>query len=80
MADDDLDFVVGLGDYIHAEVYNTVAAGTTVRDDPIGVHNPHQPSVARQAETLGAYRAKYTLYGSDRALRRMRQTLPMIAV
>ena len=53
MADDDLDFVVGLGDYIHAEVYNTVAAGTAVRDDPIGVRNPHQPSVARQAGDTG---------------------------
>jgi alkaline phosphatase D len=80
MADDDLDFIVCLGDYVYSEVYNTVAAGTAVRDDLTGKHNPHRPTIVREAQTLGAYRAKYALYRSDAALRRVHERFPVIAV
>jgi alkaline phosphatase D len=80
MADEDLDFVVCLGDYVYSEVYNTVAGGTGVRDDHTGRHNPHRKTIARTAQTLSDYRAKYALYRSDSALRRMHERFPMIAV
>jgi alkaline phosphatase D len=79
MADEDLDFVVCLGDYIYDEDYDTVAAGTAVRDDRIGAYNPRQPTVVREAQTLADYRTKYALYRTDSALRRMHERFPMIA-
>ena len=36
LADEDLDFVVCLGDYIYAESYHSRKGGTGVRDDKIG--------------------------------------------
>ena len=36
MADEDVDFVVCLGDYIYDEAYHSIADGTGVRDDRIG--------------------------------------------
>src|SRR3954447_16316767 len=67
--EDDIDFVVCLGDYIAAEPEHTGASGTAVREDPIGL-----------AESLADYRAKYALYRSDPALRRMHARFPVVAV
>src|SRR3954469_8575489 len=67
--EDDIDFVVCLGDYIYAEAEHTRADGTAVRDDPIGL-----------AESLADYRAKYALYRSDPALRKMHARFPVVAV
>src|SRR3954447_4609901 len=67
--EDDIDFVVCLGDYIAAEAEHTRASGTAVREDPIGL-----------AESLADYRAKYALYRSDPALRRMHTRFPVVAV
>jgi alkaline phosphatase D len=55
-AEDDLDFMVCLGDYIYE--YGGAAAGG--RADPLGT-----------ARTLDQYRAKYRLYRSDPGLRAM---------
>lgn len=66
MAKDDLDFVVGLGDYIYAEEYHKVG-GTAVRHDTVGV-----------ATTLDDYRAKYALYRTDKNLQAVHARFPMV--
>jgi alkaline phosphatase D len=74
MADDDLDFVVCLGDYIYAETEERGA--TAVRTDRIGT--VPGPGLKRQAQTLADYRAKYRLYRSDAALRRIHARFPTV--
>src|SRR3954470_1258638 len=67
--EDDIDFVVCLGDYIYAEAEHSAATGTAVREDPIGL-----------ADSLADFRAKYALYRSDPALRTLHARFPMVAV
>ena len=75
MADEDLDFVVCLGDYIYAET--TRSAGATGR--PRRPDRQHGPDRARrEAITLDDYRAKYRLYRSDPALRRVHARFPTV--
>ena len=74
MADNDLDFVLCLGDYIYAETEESGASA--VRADPIG--RVPAPGVRRQAQTLDDYRAKYRLYRSDPALRRIHARFPTV--
>ncbi len=78
MADEDLDFVVCLGDYIYAETYHTLAGGTGVRDDTIG--SPGYGRIPLMATTLEHYREKYALYRRDRSLRKVHAKAPMIVV
>jgi alkaline phosphatase D len=73
MADDDLDFVICLGDYIYAETEETGA--TAVRRDRIGSTGP---TGQREAITLDDYRAKYRLYRTDPNLRRLHQRFPTV--
>jgi alkaline phosphatase D len=79
MADEDLDFVVCLGDYVYAETYHTLAGGTAVREDAIGSPGD-APRIALAATTLEDYRAKYSLYRQDPALRKVHSRAPMIVV
>lgn len=58
-AEDDLDLVVCLGDFIYE--YGGAAAGG--RDDPVGT-----------ADTLESYRAKYRLYRTDPGLQKLLAT------
>jgi alkaline phosphatase D len=70
--EDDLDFVVCLGDYIYEAPLNlTSSTGpyTAVRPDPVG-----------EARTVRGYRDKYKLYRSDPALRRVHQNFPLVAI
>ncbi len=76
--EDDLDFVVCLGDYIYDETYHTVAGGTGVRDDTIG--SPGYGKIPLIATTLDHYRDKYALYRSDASLRAVHAKAPMITV
>jgi alkaline phosphatase D len=70
MAGEDIDFVVNLGDYIYAENYYAPGDGLGgLRTDPAGL-----------AETLEGYRAKYAVYRSDPALRRMHARFPMVSI
>ncbi len=70
MATEDIDFVVNLGDYIYAEAYYAADDGRGgIRTDPIGF-----------SETLEQYRAKYALYRTDPALRRLHSRFPMISI
>jgi alkaline phosphatase D len=70
LADEDVDFVVNLGDYIYAEAYYSANDGRGgIRTDPIGF-----------SETLEQYRAKYKLYRSDPALRKMHARFPMVSI
>jgi alkaline phosphatase D len=70
LAAEDVDFVVNLGDYIYAEAYYSANDGLGgVRTDPIGF-----------SETLEQYRAKYALYRTDPALRKMHSLFPMISI
>jgi alkaline phosphatase D len=80
MRDDDLDFVVCLGDYMYAEAYHARLGGTGVRDDRVG-RDPAQTNrnIRREAVTLDDYRAKYALYRSDRALRALHARFPIVA-
>ena len=70
LAEEDIDFVVNLGDYIYAEAYYQPGdAFAGVRVDPVGY-----------AETLEQYRAKYKLYRTEAALRRVHAKFPMISI
>jgi alkaline phosphatase D len=80
MAREDLDFAVCLGDYIYAECSRSVATGFAVRDDLTGSSVDPRPGVLREAVTLDDYRAKYALYRSDPALRRMHAAFPTVAI
>ncbi len=66
MAQDDLDFVVCLGDYVYAEEYHK-PGGTGVRKDRVGV-----------ATTLDDYRGKYALYRTDKNLQAVHASFPMV--
>jgi alkaline phosphatase D len=78
LADQDVDFAVCLGDYIYDEAYHTIAAGTGVRDDATGQQLPdYQYPVA---VTVDEYRAKYSLYRSDPALRDVHAAFPMVVI
>lgn len=78
MADEDVDFVVCLGDYIYDEAYHSVKGGTGVRDDTVGRMLPGYD--VPSAVTLEEYRRKYSLYRSDAALRAVHANVPMVAV
>jgi alkaline phosphatase D len=80
MARDDVDFVVCLGDYVYGEAYHSVSGGTGVRNDRIGEPNPSNPDIVSEALTLADYRAKYALYRSDKALRDLHATFPLVAI
>ena len=67
--EDDLDFVVCLGDYIYADIQHTRADGTAVRDDKRG-----------EAKTLADYRAKYALYRSDESLRKLHSNFAIVSL
>ena len=69
LADEDLDFVVCLGDYIYAESYHSRKDGTGVRDDKIGSASRDNPRTSARSITLADYRDKYALYRSDTSLR-----------
>jgi alkaline phosphatase D len=73
MADDELDFVLCLGDYIYGETEERGA--TAVRTDRIGSTGP---TGQRAAITLDDYRAKYRLYRSDPSLRRIHARFPTV--
>jgi alkaline phosphatase D len=77
--EDDLDFVICLGDYIYDESYHSRKGGTGVRDDRIG-RSLGRPGVEREAITLDDYRAKYALYRSDESLRAVHQRFPTVMV
>jgi alkaline phosphatase D len=72
MADeDDLDFVVNLGDYIYEAPLNLAGPTgpyTAVRPDPVGV-----------ARTVQQYRQKYRLHRSDPALRDVHQRFALVS-
>jgi alkaline phosphatase D len=80
LAREDVDFVVCLGDYIYAEVYNAVGDGRAVRNDTVGRPNPHYSSILYEAGTLPEYRAKYALYRSDESLRKLHAAFPIVSV
>ena len=81
MAGEELDFVVCLGDYIYDETYHTKEGGTAIRDDKIG-RAPQEgyDSVYLAAHTLADYRDKYSLYRSDKSLRKMHAEFPMVVL
>jgi alkaline phosphatase D len=87
LTEKDLDFVVCLGDYIYDETYHHTDDGTAVRNDPVG--SPPQDSYKASGEndasgiylaahSLAEYRKKYSLYRSDKSLRKMHQKYPMV--
>jgi alkaline phosphatase D len=71
--EDDLDFVVNLGDYVYAE---SDSGGRNARADRIG----REIDGDRQAVTLADYRAKYALYRTDPALRHMHARHAMVSI
>jgi alkaline phosphatase D len=69
-AEDDLDLVVSLGDYIYE---NANAEDEGVRDDRTG-------DESQEVLTLDHYRAKYGLYHSDTDLQALRAAHPIMAI
>jgi len=81
MVQEDIDFVVCLGDYIYDETYHSKATGTSVREDTIGsTPDASYKNIQRAAVTLSDYRRKYELYRSDPSLRAMHAKFPMITI
>ena len=68
-AEDDLDYVVCLGDYIYEKSFYEDGPRRDTGENRDG-----------EVETLGQYRSKYALYHSDANLRRLRAQHPMIAI
>ena len=76
--DENLDFVLGLGDYIYEKVPKTAAGVRKVafadQTGAIAVGN------RLAAATLGQYRDLYKLYRSDPVLQRVHERYPMILI
>ncbi|CAN5194609.1 alkaline phosphatase D family protein [soil metagenome] len=68
-AEDDLDLVVCLGDYIYERIFYE-----KVRDDQTGKNGDGE------VQTLREYREKYALYHSDENLRELRRRHPFMAI
>lgn len=68
LADEDVDLVVGLGDYVYE------GNGQGVRDDASSTGENGE------AETLADYRAKYRLYQSDPDLQAMHAAHPFVVI
>ncbi len=70
LAQEDVDFVLNLGDYIYAEAYHSAGSPSGgVRTDPVG-----------ESISLDQYRAKYAAYRSDPNLRQVHSQFPMISI
>jgi alkaline phosphatase D len=67
LAREDVDFVIDLGDYIYSDVQ---------LNPPVGVRRATFPG----GFTLDDYRAHYTTYRSDPALRRVHAAFPLISL
>ena len=70
LADEDLDLVVCLGDYIYERVFYEPA----VREDKLGANGDGE------VQTLAEYRQKYNLYHSDANLQAVRASCPLMAI
>lgn len=70
-AEPDLDLVVCLGDYVYERRFYDE---DPVRDDTLGRNGDGE------VQTLREYRQKYALYHTDRNLRAVRQSHPMLAI
>ena len=69
-AEDELDLVVCLGDYIYErQFYEPV-----IREDTLGANGDGE------VQTLREYREKYALYHTDTNLRALRQSAPLMAI
>jgi alkaline phosphatase D len=71
-AEDDLDLVVCLGDYVYE--YGTEDPDKEVRPDRTGANRDGE------AETLADWRDKYALYHSDSRLLEVRRKFPLVAI
>ena len=69
LAEDDLDIVVCLGDYIYERQYYDPQ-----RDDTTGANSDGE------VQTLPEYRDKYALYHTDKNLRKLRARFPLAAI
>ncbi|MFC5745884.1 alkaline phosphatase D family protein [Actinomadura rugatobispora] len=71
LAEEDLDFVVHLGDYIYETTADSSFQGAQVREITL-------PSGRTTAQTLGDYRALYKTYRSDPDLQRLHERFAVI--
>ena len=69
LAEDDLDLVVCLGDYIYERQFYDPQ-----REDTTGANGDGE------VQTLPEYREKYALYHSDESLRKLRAKVPLAAI
>ena len=70
-AEDDLDLIVCLGDYVYERSFYEEDG---VRNDNLGANGDGE------VQTLAEYRDKYSLYHSDANLRALRQKHPMLGI
>jgi alkaline phosphatase D len=71
LAEEDLDLVVCLGDYIYERSFY---GDDSVREDTLGANGDGE------VQTLGEYRQKYALYHSDPNLKALRRAHSMLAI
>ncbi len=70
LAQEDLDLVICLGDYIYERTFYEPA----VREDTLGANGDGE------VQTLAEYRQKYSLYHSDPNLQAVRASFPLMAI
>jgi alkaline phosphatase D len=73
LANEDIDFVVHLGDYIYETTADSSFQGAQVREIAL-------PGGATRAETLADYRALYKTYRTDPDLQRLHERFTMIQI
>jgi len=80
MANEELDFIVHLGDYIYETVFDPVFQGTQVRPLPLLPNGARLPSGSNFASGLEDYRYLYTIYRSDRNLQAVHENFAVIQI
>jgi alkaline phosphatase D len=73
LAQQDVDLVVCLGDYIYEQAY----ADNTSRNAPV---RSDDSAADGEAQTLDEYRRKYSLYHTDERLLEVRRQFPLLAI
>lgn len=80
LANEELDFVVHLGDYIYETVFDPIFQGAQTRPLPLLPNGARLPSGNNSASSLEDYRYLYSIYRSDRNLQAVHENFPVIQI
>ncbi|HKX28799.1 MAG TPA: alkaline phosphatase D family protein [Blastocatellia bacterium] len=80
LANEELDFVIHLGDYIYESVSDPLFQTNQVRPLPLLPNGARLPSGGNSASSLDDYRYLYTIYRSDRNLQALHENFAVIQI